>query len=113
MDDEAAYREFLETVVFGKRLRSGPALREREIRLEVNVTPADLTVNGDAQKLEQAFRLAGIAGCQSDRRQSCQLVQAFKLTRPVFGGRRPRALGISFNLLRSAEIVGSAASEGP
>jgi hypothetical protein len=38
------------------------------------------------------------------RRQSCQLVQAFKLTRPVFGGRRPRALGISFNLLRSAEV---------
>ena len=36
--------------------RHGPALREREIRLEVNVTPPDLTVNGDAQKLEQALQ---------------------------------------------------------
>ena len=38
------------------------------------------------------------------RRQSCQLVEAFKLTRPVFGGRERRGLGISFNLRRASDV---------
>jgi signal transduction histidine kinase len=36
--------------------RHGPALRDRKISLEVTVTPPDLTVDGDAQKLEQALQ---------------------------------------------------------
>jgi hypothetical protein len=39
------------------------------------------------------------------RRQSCQLVQSFKLSRPVFGGVRRHALGISFNLRRAADVA--------
>jgi signal transduction histidine kinase len=36
--------------------RHGPALRARSITLERNVRPPDLTVEGDAQKLEQALQ---------------------------------------------------------
>lgn len=36
--------------------RHGPALRERRISLDLHVTPPDLTVEGDAQKLEQALQ---------------------------------------------------------
>jgi signal transduction histidine kinase len=36
--------------------RHGPGLRDRKITLEVKVNPPDLTVNGDAQKLEQALQ---------------------------------------------------------
>ena len=36
--------------------RHGPALRDRQIDLDVRVEPADLTVPGDAQKLEQALQ---------------------------------------------------------
>jgi signal transduction histidine kinase len=36
--------------------RHGPALRDKEIALDVAVTPPDLTVRGDAQKLEQALQ---------------------------------------------------------
>jgi signal transduction histidine kinase len=36
--------------------RHGPALRERAIGLDVGVRPPDLTVSGDAQKLEQALQ---------------------------------------------------------
>jgi signal transduction histidine kinase len=36
--------------------RHGPALRDRGIELVVNVQPSDLTVDGDAQKLEQALQ---------------------------------------------------------
>lgn len=44
-------------------------------------------------------RLAG-----SERRRSCGLLAAFKLERPVFGGRRNRALSISFRLGRPANV---------
>ena len=36
--------------------RHGPALRDRKISLDVSVTPPDLTVDGDAHKLEQALQ---------------------------------------------------------
>ena len=36
--------------------RQGPALRDRRISLDVHVSPPDLTVEGDAQKLEQALQ---------------------------------------------------------
>jgi signal transduction histidine kinase len=36
--------------------RHGPTLRDRGIELVVNVQPPDLTVDGDAQKLEQALQ---------------------------------------------------------
>jgi signal transduction histidine kinase len=36
--------------------RHGPALRDRRISLDLSVTPPDLTVEGDAQKLEQAMQ---------------------------------------------------------
>lgn len=39
------------------------------------------------------------------RRQACKLVEAYKLTRPVFGGRGRRGLGISFNLSRQADVT--------
>jgi hypothetical protein len=39
------------------------------------------------------------------RRESCRLLAAAKLTRPVFGGRSQRALGISFNLRRAGEVA--------
>jgi two-component system sensor histidine kinase MtrB len=36
--------------------RHGPALRDRRITLDVHVQPPDLTVHGDAHKLEQAMQ---------------------------------------------------------
>jgi signal transduction histidine kinase len=36
--------------------RHGPTIRERSITLDVDVQPPDLTVDGDAQKLEQALQ---------------------------------------------------------
>jgi len=36
--------------------RHGPALRDRKISLDVSVAPPELTVDGDAQKLEQAVQ---------------------------------------------------------
>lgn len=40
-----------------------------------------------------------------DRTRPCALLKAAKLERPVFGGRRPRALGISFRLRESARVT--------
>ncbi len=36
--------------------RHGPTIRERQIALDVDVRPPDLSVEGDAQKLEQALQ---------------------------------------------------------
>jgi pimeloyl-ACP methyl ester carboxylesterase len=38
------------------------------------------------------------------RRASCGILSAYKLTRPVFGGRDNRAIGISYRLSRSARV---------
>jgi hypothetical protein len=40
-----------------------------------------------------------------DRRTACELVDAFKLERPVFGGRTNGALGIAFRLGESARVT--------
>jgi signal transduction histidine kinase len=39
--------------------RHGPTIRDRQVALEVDVQPPDLTVEGDAQKLEQALQNLG------------------------------------------------------
>jgi hypothetical protein len=38
------------------------------------------------------------------RRASCGALTAFKLERPVFGGRRPKSLGVSFVLARAGRV---------
>src|SRR4051794_34652680 len=38
------------------------------------------------------------------RRASCGTLSAYKLERPVFGGRRTRKLGVSFRLARTAQV---------
>src|SRR5690606_32237232 len=39
------------------------------------------------------------------RRASCATLTAFKLERPVFGGRTSRALGIAFRLRRAGRVA--------
>ena len=39
------------------------------------------------------------------RRASCDLVPSYKLTRPVFGGTRPRALGITYRVATRARVT--------
>jgi hypothetical protein len=39
------------------------------------------------------------------RRTSCATLTSYKLERPVFGGRRSRALGISFRLARAGQVT--------